>query len=139
MAEVLGVVSSIATLVAIAQTSIKTILSFQNAPSEILALSNEACDLSIVASDIEALLKHDKRARPATDNLERMVLAIQEQIYELKGFVNNISRQNVKNGQLDRIRWVFEKKKAKVLQDGLRRAKQDLLAVLMSANAWDSP
>ncbi|KAL1651291.1 hypothetical protein SLS58_000630 [Diplodia intermedia] len=57
MAEIVGLIASVATLAEVAIRLQKLISRLRDAPDELLALSNEVADLRFLFTDVEKILK----------------------------------------------------------------------------------
>lgn len=125
MAEVVGLVASVATLIEVSLKLGKLLSRFRDAPDELLALSNEITDLRFLFAEIEKIVRErpDSMTRFSStlDTAERRVEAVLRFFQKVDAFDTTIT---------DRVIWMRHKCKVGRLQSGLRDSRLQLDALL---------
>jgi len=138
MVEPLGVSASIVTLVGTAFTIAKTLHDFikrlRHAPQDLLALSNEVSELSLILTSINhasSTSSHTATSQALTECLQ----SARQDLHDLDAFTKRlvISRTPAKNC-VDRLAWARHKKEAVALQSRLRDSRLSL-SVLLGASS----
>jgi predicted nucleic acid-binding Zn-ribbon protein len=130
MGDPVGLTASILTLLGAAAQLGKLINSIHNAPAELLALSNEVNDLSIVYRELENV-----RARwpEANENLLQTLRRANEKIAALQQLVDDSTSKG--SSAMGRISWVMRKKgKIQKTQQELREVRSHLDTLIATNN-----
>ncbi|KAF2146704.1 uncharacterized protein K452DRAFT_355170 [Aplosporella prunicola CBS 121167] len=125
MAEVVGLIASVATLVESAAKLVKLINRLTDAPDELLALSNEANDLRLLLAEIEKATADQPELQLS---LAGSLQNADDKIKALHSFLQQIDISKIR--AKDRLRWVRNRSKVCALQSGFREARLQLSALL---------
>ncbi|ORY12010.1 ankyrin repeat-containing domain protein [Clohesyomyces aquaticus] len=131
MAEVIGVLASVATLTETAAKLSRLIRSMKKAPDEILALNNEVTDLTILLTrikDTQAEHPHSlAHILPTLRNLEKSIASLKEVVTRFDGRGTS---------GLRRFKWTTERDKINRLKEDLRERRVQLDMLLAMTNFW---
>ncbi|KAF4311075.1 hypothetical protein GTA08_BOTSDO13383 [Botryosphaeria dothidea] len=113
MAEVVGLVASVATLIEVSLKLGKLLSRFRDAPDELLALSNEITDLRFLFAEIEKIVRErpDSMTRFSStlDTAERRVEAVLRFFQKVDAFDTTITdRHGSLNRQFEALEWLIQ-------------------------------
>ena len=142
MAEVLGILGSVASLVALAQETAqacnklaKFVRLYKNASSDILDLCDELSDLSHTVSLVHVTLQTSRdQSKPNEDaisGLERTLAGIQKDLDAIEEMITAVDHQpNTRKNSKSRLKWAFKKADIVSVMTTIGRKKQTLLTKL---------
>ena len=116
-------------------SSIERIISLRNAPDAILALNNEISDFQLVVGMIqESLQDYESQdsadSTPYAENLESVLVRAREKLLELDMLIQYRLTTPGSQGGLNRIAWVLEQRKVKMIHDEIRSIRINLVAMI---------
>lgn len=138
MAEVIGLVASVASLIAFTSETSKachklaeSIVSFKNAQTDIQKISVELLDLAQILELIESVLqplRDDKvGVQGYVDSVERNLARIKTSVQEIADILNAI-RPTARGGSTrTRAKWMYKKNDIESMKAVIERQKQGLL------------
>ena len=142
MAEILGIVGSVASLVALAQETAQAcnhlarfVRLYKNASSDISDLCDELSDLSHTVSLVHAMLQTSRdQSTPdedATIGLARTLAGLQKDLDAIEKTITTLNQQpHSRRNAKGRLKWAFEKVDITSAMDTISRKKQTLLTKL---------
>ena len=121
----------------------RLILTVKHAPSEIVALSNELSDLTLLVDDIEACRNEKHGVEHCTTESIDFQLAFKahitrarEQLSRLSALVEEVFCIREGSAQYSRHRWLKRKSQASEIKNKLIEAKRNLGILLTSITAY---
>lgn len=151
MAEVLGLVGSVASLVALAQETAQAcnklarfVRLYKNASSEISDLSDELCDMSHTVNLVRVTLQVSREkptvVEDATIGLERTLAALQKDLNVIEEMISAVDHQpKTRNNSKVRLKWAFKKADIISAMTTISRKKQTLLTKLSLMHMYAHP
>ncbi|OJD32940.1 ankyrin repeat containing protein [Diplodia corticola] len=125
MAEVVGLIASVATLVEVALKLEKLASKLRDVPDELLALSNELAELRFLFTDIERVIRRDPTSQA---RFSRTLDEADRRIKNLDSFLQKVDAMNAR--LVDWINWLRYRPKICRLQSELRDARLQITALL---------
>ena len=141
MADPYGITAVCTTGFKVAQALHGLIVRLREAPNELLALSNEVCNLKFVLDSVqEAMNDSAKSGASQLSNVGPMLFQARVKLDSLDNLVSKWAKINawgdsVHIGKIDRFFWLKEKSKVWELQKQLREIRQGLCVLLGAGNA----
>ena len=151
MAEVLGIIGSVASLVALAQETAqacnklaKFVRLYKNASSDILDLCDELSDLSHTVSLVHVTLQTSRdQSKPdedATIGLERTLAGLQKDLDAIEEMITAVDHQpNTRKNSKSRLKWAFKEADIISAMATIGRKKQTLLTKLSLMHMYVIP
>ena len=151
MAEVLGIIGSVASLVALAQETAqacnklaKFVRLYKNASSDILDLYDELSDLSHTVSLVHVALQTSRDQstsnEDATIGLERTLAGIQKDLDAIEEMITAVHHQpNTRKNYKGRLKWAFKEADIISAMTTIGRKKQTLLTKLSLMHMYVHP
>ncbi|KAL8923764.1 MAG: hypothetical protein Q9208_004412 [Pyrenodesmia sp. 3 TL-2023] len=140
MADPYGILAVCTTSFKVAQALHGFIERLREVPNELLALSNEVCDLKFVLDSVQkAIHQNERLGASQLSNVGPMLFQARVKLDSLDNLVSNWAKINrwgdsVRIGKIDRLYWLKEKKKVCELQKQLREIRQGLCVLLGAGN-----
>lgn len=130
MAEVIGVVSGAITLAETAGKLGQLIKRLRDAPDELLALSNEVNDFSLLVTQLRNRGTVHPDMRP---HLEMKLRDADSKIAAIKTFLQKVDL--IDGNALDRLVWVHYRSKIRSCQAELREIRLQAIALMATSNS----
>ena len=140
MADPYGIIAVCATSFKVALALHGLIVRLRNVPNELLALSNEVCNLKYVLDSVSTVM-HDNERSGASQlpNVGPMLFQARVKLDSLDNLISKWAKidawgDSVHIGKIDRYFWLREKTKVWDLQKQLREIRQGLIVLLGAGN-----
>ena len=140
MADPFGILAVSTTSFKVARALHSLIVRLREVPKELLALSNEVCNLKFVLDTVAKALHNDERSgAPQLSNVGPMLFQARVKLDSLDKLISkwakiNASGDSVHIGKLDRFFWLREKTKVRELQEQLHEIRRGLTVLLGAGN-----
>ncbi|KAL8941725.1 MAG: hypothetical protein Q9211_001701 [Gyalolechia sp. 1 TL-2023] len=140
MAEPYGIISVCTTSFEVARALHGLIVRLREVPNELLALSNEVCNLKFVLDAVQkAMHDNGKSGAPPLSSVGPMLFQARVKLDSLDNLVSKWAKidawgDSVHIGKLDRLFWLKEKAKVWELQKQLREIRQGLSVLIGAGN-----
>ena len=141
MTDPYGVVAVCTTSFKVAQALHGLVVRLREVPNELLALSNEVCNLKFVLDSIqEAMQDNEKSGLSQLSSVGPMLFQARVKLDSLDNLISKWAKidawgDSVHISKLDRFFWLREKTKVWELQKQLREIRQGLCILLGAGNA----
>ncbi|KAL8884365.1 MAG: hypothetical protein Q9215_007564 [Flavoplaca cf. flavocitrina] len=136
MAEPYGILAVCTTSFKVAQALHGLIVRLREVPNELLALSNEVCNLKFVLDSVQKAINDDERSGASKlPNVGPMLFQARVKLDSLDNMISKWAKidtwgDSVHIGKIDRLFWLREKTKVWELQKQLRELRQGLCVLL---------
>ncbi|KAI4235995.1 MAG: hypothetical protein LQ349_002811 [Xanthoria aureola] len=136
MAEPYGILAVCTTSFKVAQALHGLIVRLREVPNELLALSNEVCNLKFVLDSVQKAMHDDERLGASKlSNVGPMLFQARVKLDSLDNMISKWAKidawgDSVHIGKIDRLFWLREKTKVWELQKQLREVRQGLCVLL---------
>ena len=140
MADPYGILAVCTTSFKVAQALHGLIVRLREVPNELLALSNEVCNLKFVLDSVAKALHDDERSGASQlSNVGPMLFQARVKLDSLDKLISKWAKidawgDSVHIGKIDRFFWLKEKMKVWELQKQLREIRQGLIVLLGAGN-----
>ncbi|KAI4122428.1 MAG: hypothetical protein LQ338_005819 [Usnochroma carphineum] len=141
MADPYGIITVCLTSFKVTQALYGLIVRLREVPSELLALSNEACNLNFVLDSVQKAMNDDGRSGASQlSNVGPMLFQARVKLDNLDNLISKWAKidawgDSVHIGKVDRFFWLKEKTKVWELQKQLRELRKGLCVLLGAGNA----
>ena len=140
MADPYGILAVCTTSFKVARALHGLIVRLHEVPNELLALSNEVCNLKFVLDSVAKALQDDERSGASQlSNVGPMLFQARIKLDSLDKLISKWAKidawgDSVHIGKIDRFFWLKEKTKVWELQKQLREIRQGLIVLLGAGN-----
>lgn len=143
MADPFGITASVITGLKLAKTLHSLIIKLRDAPAELLALSNEVCNLKFVLDSIQEVMQDHREERPSSfDKLGPILFQLRVKFDQLDTMLARwIKLDRWGEPQLktyERATWLKERTKVWELQMQFRELRLNLSVLLEANNLYGS-
>lgn len=141
MADPYGILAVCTTSFKVARALHGLIVRLREVPNELLALSNEVCNLKFVLDSVAKALHDDERSGASQlSNVGPMLFQARIKLDSLDKLISKWAKidawgDSVHIGKIDRFFWLKEKTKVWELQKQLREIRQGLIVLVGAGNA----
>ena len=141
MANPYGILAVCTTSFKVARALHGLIVRLREVPNELLALSNEVCNLKFVLDSVQKAMHDNERSGASQlSNVGPMLFQARVKLDSLDNLIVKWAKidawgDSVHIGKMDRLFWLKEKTKVWELQKQLREIRQGLCIVLGAGNA----
>lgn len=141
MADPYGILTVCTTSFKVARALHGLIVRLREVPNELLALSNEACNLKFVLDSVQEAMRDGERSGASKlSNVGPMLFQARVKLDSLDNLISKWAKidawgDSAYIGKIDRFFWLKERKKVWELQKQLRDLRQGFCVLLGAGNA----